>query len=221
MIKRVVLWALIGLLLLVVVLSLTLSALLFCEGGTCWLLNSITPFVPGELNYDTFEGSVYKGFNMAGLHYSNDGMVVRASDITFTPEWTELMARRVTISQLQLHDLHITLLPTEKEEENEDKPPFHPDQLGNILLPVSVHIYNAELHTFIATTPTGGQLPIEHVKLSANIAKYKLSIEHLGVKTSEQKVRVYGQMGLLQPLRLDAAVYWQTLLPEGAQTLFG
>ncbi|HLR17370.1 MAG TPA: translocation/assembly module TamB domain-containing protein [Alcanivoracaceae bacterium] len=221
MIKRVVLWALIGLLLLVVVLSLTLSALLYSEGGTRWLLNRITPFVPGELNYDTFEGSVYKGFNMAGLHYSNDGMVVRASDITFTPEWTELMARRVTISQLQLHDLHITLLPTEKEEEKEDKPPFHPDQLGNILLPVSVHIYNAELHNFMLTTATGGQIPIEHVKLSANIAKNKLSIEHLGVKTTEQKVRVYGQMGLLQPLRLDAAVYWQTLLPEGAQTLFG
>src|SRR5699024_12776360 len=126
MIKRVVLWALIGLLLLVVVLSLTLSALLYSEGGTRWLLNRITPFVPGELNYDTFEGSVYKGFNMAGLHYSNDGMVVRASDITFTPEWTELMARRVTISQLQLHDLHITLLPTDKEEDKETQTTYKP-----------------------------------------------------------------------------------------------
>src|SRR5699024_12564745 len=124
MIKRVVLWALIGLLLLVVVLSLTLSALLYSEGGTRWLLNRITTFVPGELNYDTFEGSVYKGFNMAGLHYSNDGMVVRASDITFTTEWTELMARRATISQLQLHALHITLRPTVKPAEKIDEPPY-------------------------------------------------------------------------------------------------
>lgn len=220
MIKRILLWTIGSLLLLTLLLSATVAALLYTEGGTRWLLERATPFVPGELHYDEFTGSVYKGFTVQGLHYSNDGMAVHANELEFKPEWLELMERRITISQLQINGLQVALFATEKEEEEENTPPFHPDNLGNIRLPFTAYIYNAELHDFTLTTATGGMVEVEHVKLVANTAKNKLNIEHLGVKTAEQNLRVRGEMGLLQPLRLDAKINWDTLLPEAAQTLF-
>src|SRR5699024_8785138 len=90
----------------------------------------------------------------------------------------------------------------------------------NIRLPVSAHIYNAELHGFTLTTATGGLVAVEYVKLVANSANNKLTIEHLGVETTEQNLIVRGELSLLQPMRVNAAVNWDTLLPEAAQKLF-
>jgi len=221
MIKRIILWPIAGLLLLTLLLSATLAALLYSETGTRWVLERAIPFVPGELSYEEFSGSLYKGFTLQGLRYSNDSMAVHANEIEFKPEWLELMERRITISQLQLHGLHVALMATDKEDEEKDAtPPFHPDNLGNIRLPVSAHIYNAELHGFTLTTATGGLVAVEYVKLVANSANNKLTIEHLGVETTEQNLRVRGELSLLQPMRVNAAVNWDTLLPEAAQKLF-
>src|SRR5690625_4024436 len=122
MITRWILWPLLVLLLLVLLLTSVVSLLVFTEKGTRWTVEQVQGFVPGELTYETLNGTFWHGVEVRTLRYYNEQMAIHLKEGVIRFDWKQLWRSRVHLSQLKLNEFTLALLPTEPEEKPTSEP---------------------------------------------------------------------------------------------------
>lgn len=219
MIKRWILWPLLALLGIALLVSLLLATILFTQVGSRWTIQQATPFIPGEFSIANVEGTVWRGLELQELRYYNDQMAIYLGSGTVRFDWKRLWRSHVHLSQLELNQLHIALLPHEAEPKEAGEP-FHPDNLPSLWLPFTTRIANAVVNQFSFASAAGGQFEVRRLQLAAGSGLRELRVRQLELITPEQTLALQGSMGLQQPFDLNATLQWQSELPPSVQALF-
>lgn len=218
MITRWILWPLLVLLLLVLLLTSVVSLLVFTEKGTRWTVEQVQGFVPGELTYETLNGTFWHGVEVRTLRYYNEQMAIHLKEGVIRFDWKQLWRSRVHLSQLKLNEFTLALLPTEPEEKPTSEP-FHPDDLPSLWLPFTARIANAQVEHF-RFIQAGNLVEVEQIHLAATTGLRRSRVQELRVKTAEQQASLKGTIGMQQPFDIQANLTWESQLPEAVAALF-
>jgi len=204
---------------LIIVLSLLLPVILLSwltlsQSGMRWLYQQVEFYLPLELSIASMEGKLIGPITVSGFEYQQDGMLIKAKQITLDWQPAELLIAHIDISQLHIRSLDIVLPDTESAAQAQ------PDQpsitiLPEINLPWRLLLKDG-LVDGLSISQNGETYTVNRVKLDATTLFSKINIKELAVDADTYSVEIKGNLSPTSNYRHELDISWQTRLPSSA-----
>ncbi|MFV9474847.1 translocation/assembly module TamB domain-containing protein [Advenella sp. RU8] len=121
--------------------------------GSQWTLRNVLAQVGGEIA--GVEGTIWRGLKLERLVIDTPEVSVVAANARVQVKWLELFNRRLKVTQMEVGDLDIRLLPVENPEPETDTGPFTMPGL-----PVTIEVDTIRVGKFALVQADGSHLPI-------------------------------------------------------------
>ena len=209
--SRLARWLLFGTLAFVVLLGGLLAAALYSETVFRWAIDAAEPLIPGELAYESLEGSLAGPVNATGVEYTIDGTRVSVGKLGFDLSPSALLGNRIRIRSLDARDVTVTLPPPKAESEG-DAPASPGDVIRKLALPVQLDIPGATLRDVHVQRANGEELlALEQLTLSLHWGERRIAIDDLDASGPALDAKGDAALGLSENARteLDLGFRWQ------------
>lgn len=123
------------------------------SAGSQWTLRNVLAQVGGEMG--EVEGTIWRGLKLERLLIDTPEVNVVATNARVQVKWLELFNRRLKITQMEVGDLDVRLLPVASPEPDTDTGPFTMPGL-----PVTIEVDTIRIGRFSLVQADGRDLPI-------------------------------------------------------------
>jgi translocation and assembly module TamB len=192
-----------ALLWLLAVLSLCLWGLVTLPLASQWLVKTGVAQVAG-LSVTAVQGSIAQGLAVADVRYQQDGLTVTLDEASLQLQWSDLLAGRLTIADLSLHQVNVDLPVSDAAQQSA------PFVLPDVILPLAVSVQQARVQQLHLTQNAQPMTDIDSLTLRAHSQGQKLVLDAVTVVMPEPNLlaQLSGEWALdaTQSLALDAQV---------------
>lgn len=214
--RRIIKWTLLTGFLLFASVIASISAIVFTEPGTRWVLQLATDYLPVKLG--EIRGNLLTGLDLSYLEYAIEekGQTLqryRAENVSFRWQPLALFYSAVSVQSLTADSVTILLPPA---SDVEPEPMFWP----SLALPVRIELGELQLGN-IRVERNQGELPpqllVELQRVSSanvSLGTFNLRISDLAVVSDDYSVVAGGRIALRYPYSTELDVLWQYELPE-------
>lgn len=186
---------LIGFGIVVLLIAFALSVLLFTGAGLRTALTVAEPMIPGELSYDSIDGSIAGPVRIDGFDYRVADMRIQARTLAFNFAPSALLSGRIAVNDLDARDVRATLPPPGEEPadgDGEDRSLFE-----TLSLPVHLDIDNASIRDAVLRDAAGkALLELARLNLSLDWNERHLAIDGLDAAGPALRASGFADIGL-------------------------
>ncbi len=174
--------------------------LLHSPHGLEWGYRFATILVPGELTIDHLEGQLRGPLRLRGVHYRNDNLDLRLTQLDLRWQPGALVEGRLQIDTVVVTGLHIVTEPSTAKT----------NSLPDIHLPIEVKIEQAAVHDLsVAARGKGAPFTLTDATLSqAEFKRHRLQLQRLAVSGPHYQLTAKGNVTPRRAYPLDLDIQW-------------
>lgn len=211
-VKKILIWAAVGLLSLAVVLAAAFWFLAGTQGGTEWLFTRLGALVPGKLEVAQMTGPLRGPLDIRGLKYEREGFEMYVDHVQLEWRLRELLNRQLDIQKLHADGIRILTTPTEEEKEQ--------GPLPDINLRYNIIVRDALVTNLSmgAKNAPPGEPPfvIDRIALATTAIRNDVRVDSLTVRAPTFDADVKGTVRPLGDYPVDLDVKWAYRAPDMA-----
>jgi translocation and assembly module TamB len=213
--RRIVKWTLLTGFLVVASVIAAISAIVFTEPGTRWVLQTAEQYLPIELG--EINGNLLTGLDLGFLEYAveEEGITLqryRADKVSFRWQPLALFYSAVSVQSLTADTITVLLPPA---SDAEPEPMLWP----SLALPVRIELGEVQLTNIHVARSQRDLPPQTLVQLqrvagsSLSLGTFNLRLSDLAVVSEDYSVIASGRIALRYPYDAELDVHWQYELP--------
>ena len=179
--------------------------LLTTQSGLQWAYTRALPYLPAGMQLSTPEGRLLGNIKLNRLNYQHKGMQLQAEGLEL--EWLPLtlLAQRIDLRSLHIHDLQITL-PEAVQTKGSENPV---QSLPTIDLGWRLSLRNISLDRLRI-----GETQLHHLRLHLNVYQSRIDIQRLAIATNSSELEFSGVIHTNHQYLHDLNIGWQSRLPN-------
>jgi translocation and assembly module TamB len=206
--KKVLKWASLGLLSLVVILGAAFWFLAGTQGGTQWLFTRLGALVPGKLEVAQLTGPLRGPLDIRGLRYEREGFEMHVDHVQLEWRLRELLHKQLDIRKLHADGIRIVTTPTEKESEK--------GPLPDINLRYNIIVRDALVTNLSIGAPGEPPFVIDRIALATTAIRNDVRVDSLTVRAPTFDADVKGKVRPQGDYPVDLDVKWAWRAPDMA-----
>src|SRR5688572_22794157 len=210
--KKLLIWATVGLFSLAVILAATFWFLAGTQGGTEWLFTRLGAVMPGKLEVAKMTGPLRGPLDIRGLKYEREGFEMYVDHVQLEWRLRELLQRQLDIQKLHADGIRILTTPTEEEKE---KGPLPDVNLRFNIIVRDALVTNLSMG---AKNAPPGEPPfvIDRIALETTAIRNDVRVDSLTVRAPTFDADVKGTVRPLGDYPVDLDVQWAYRAPDMA-----
>jgi translocation and assembly module TamB len=205
MIRRIIIGALIGF----IVLATVLTVLLGTEPGTRWVLRQVAGLAPGVLSFERSQGTLLRGLEVQAIDFEHERSSAHLERLDIRVNATALFTGRLAVTRLDLHGLDLHIRP---DPEPAPAQPFHMPEA--IALPLAIDLAPARFTQLSLRFGDAEPLLIDEIRLEGSVGRETAHIRTLTVQSPDLDLELAARASLTMPYPLELELGWRTHLPE-------
>ncbi|MES1242271.1 MAG: translocation/assembly module TamB domain-containing protein [Acidobacteriota bacterium] len=210
--KKNLLRASLGLLVLVALLAAAFWFLAGTQGGTRWLFTRLGALIPGKLEVAQLNGPLRGPLDIRGLKYEREGFEMVVDHVQLEWRLREIAQRRLDIQRLYADGIRILTTPSEEKKERTPLP--------DVNLRFNIIVRDARVRdlSIASKTPQPGETPfvIDRIDLATTAMASDVRIDSLTVRSPTFDADVKGSVRPQGAYPVDLAVRWAYRAPDMA-----
>jgi translocation and assembly module TamB len=211
-VKKILIWAAIGLVSLVLVLAATVYFLAGTQGGTEWLFTRLGALMPGKVEVAKMTGPLRGPLDIRGLRYEREGFEMVVDHVQLEWRLRDLLQRRLDVQKLYADGIRILTTPTEEEKERGPLPDVN---LRFNVIVRDARVTNLSLGTKNAP-PTEPPFVIDRIDLATTAIQNDVRVDSLTVRSPTFDADVRGSVRPQGDYPVDLTVKWAYRAPDMA-----
>lgn len=205
MIGRRLRWLLATILIVLIFSTGFVAMILATESGTRWLLATVTPYLPTELQISGVSGTLLSGLYADRIRWNDESTRVTVSAAETHFELLPVLQRHVIINTL--HVERVDVVVTDRQQSAASDEPFSVD------LPVRISIDSASVRNVEISIGETQQL-IDRVDFSGQLSGSDLDIARFTLQSGLGKLEIAGALQLTDKLAADLRASWRLTMPD-------
>jgi translocation and assembly module TamB len=210
--KKILIRAAAGLLVLAVILAAAFWFLAGTQGGTEWLFTRLGALMPGKLEVAKMTGPLRGPLDIRGLKYEREGFEMYVDHVQLEWRLREIAQRRLDIQKLYADGVRIVTTPSEEEKERSPLP--------DVNLRFNIIVRDARVRDLSigSKTAEAGEKPfvIDRIDLETTTRNNDVRVDSLTVRSPTFDADVKGSVRPQGDYPVDLTVRWTYRAPDMA-----
>lgn len=183
------------------------ALLLNTQWGARFMLERMDGLAPGELEVRSVEGTLAGPLRLEGVAYRTaDGLAVRAGRLRLDVTLPAMFGRRLTVEELHVTDLVITV----PERPAREEPPARPSpELPAIRLPLAVEVRALRIDGGALELPGSEPIQLDSLALAGGLSAGVVNLERLTLEAPQGALSLQGRVDTGSGYQTDMSAEWR------------
>ncbi len=212
-------WILIGLLVILLIGSISISWLVSSQSGLQWIAGRVLPLVP-ELSIELIEGRLIGPITLKGIRYKDQQTDLSVNNAAFDWQPSQLFSRTVDVSSLIISGIKFQQTAPSKPAENSTTPtPSAEEIFSQLQLPININLNNIEIiNGHYTAYQANHPIELERFQLKGKTNQESLSLTTVELKSNvadlQGKVYIDISRNTFSEKTLDGQLDWTVRVPD-------